>query len=182
MKTKLYFLMTIALMLVSSLADAAIVSNSLVVDDIEYYIQTDNSVYNLGEDVEILFRVTNLGETTLSISTMYPVMDIIVSEKVGEVYNEIWNWSWDKIFPMGTTTFLLQPGESTEINGSWPQIDLNDSVEILDHTPVPAGTYGVSGYLSPTDTSVAMDITIVPEPCSILILGLGCILTRTKQS
>ena len=103
-------------------------------------------------------------------------------EKVGEDYNEIWNWSWDKIFPMGTTLFTLQPSESKEINGIWPQINLNNSVDIEKHMQVPAGIYSVSGYLAPTDTSVAMDITIVPEPCSILILGLGSIFIRTKRS
>ncbi len=36
-------------------------SNSIVQDDIEYYMQTNKSVYDLGEDVELLYRVTNLG-------------------------------------------------------------------------------------------------------------------------
>lgn len=37
-------------------------SNSTVLDDIEYYVQTDKSVYDLGENVEMLYRVTNLGD------------------------------------------------------------------------------------------------------------------------
>jgi hypothetical protein len=41
-------------------ANATVNSNSIIQDDIEYYIQTDKSVYNLGEDVEMLYRVTNL--------------------------------------------------------------------------------------------------------------------------
>jgi hypothetical protein len=41
-------------------ASATVNSNSIIQDDIEYYIQTDKSVYNLGEDVEMLYRVTNL--------------------------------------------------------------------------------------------------------------------------
>ena len=34
-------------------------SNSIIKDNIEYYIQTDKSVYKLGEKVEMLYRVTN---------------------------------------------------------------------------------------------------------------------------
>ena len=69
--------------------------------------------------------------------------------------------------------FKLEPSEFVELNGTWPQIDLHGSVEPEDHTQVPTGIYRVSGYLNPTDTSIAVDITIIPEPCSVLMLGLG---------
>lgn len=175
------FLMVVVLTLAASLVNAAIISNSLVVDDIEYYIQANDSVYDLGEDVEMLFRVTNLGEAAISISTMYPIRDFTVSEKVGEDYNEIWNWSWDKSFPMGTTTFSLQPNESKEINGTWPQIDLNNSIDVADHTQVLQGIYSLSGYLAPTDTSIAIDVTIVPEPATILLVGTGLLYLRRNK-
>ncbi len=41
-------------------------SNSIVEDDIEYYMQTDKDVYDLGENVEMLYRVTNLGSEDVS--------------------------------------------------------------------------------------------------------------------
>ncbi len=37
-------------------------SNFVVQDGIEYYMQTDKSVYDLGEDVEMSYRVTNQRE------------------------------------------------------------------------------------------------------------------------
>ena len=160
-------------------ARAEIVSNSLIVDDIEYYIQADDSIYDLGEDIESLFRVTNLGDETVSIGTSYPIIDIIVSEKEGEVFNEIWNWSWDQIYPPGPVLFELDPDEFIELGGTWPQIDLHGSVEIEDHTQVPPGIYRVSGYLTPTDTNVVVDITIVPEPTTVLLFGLGGLILRS---
>ncbi len=160
-------------------ANAEIVSNSTMVDDIEYYIQADNSIYDLGEDIEALFRVTNLGDETLSIGTSYPIIDIIVSEKEGEVFNEIWNWSWDQIYPMGPVLFELGPDESVELNGIWPQIDLHGSVEPEEHTQVPPGIYRISGYLTPTSVGVAVEITIVPEPVTVLLLGFGGLILRS---
>jgi hypothetical protein len=172
MKAKL-FLMVIVIALATSLVNAELISTSMVVDDIEYYIQANDSVYDLGEDVEMFFSVTNLGSETLSFGTSYPIIDIIISEKTGEVYNEIWNWSWDEFFHTGPVLFKLEPGAPVELNGTWSQINLNNSGSVIDHTQVSAGIYEVSGYFNPTETSVAMDITIVPEPCSILLLGLG---------
>jgi hypothetical protein len=174
--------MAIALITATSFVNASIVSNSLVVDDIEYYIQANDSVYNLGEDVDMLFKVTNLGSTTLTFGTSYPIIDIIVSEKVGEVYNEIWNWSWDKFFPQGPTLFELEPGVPVELSGTWSQIDLNNSGSVIDHTQVPVGIYGISGYFNPTGTSIAMDVAIVPEPTTALLLGLGMVYLRRNKS
>jgi len=42
-------------------------SNSIVEYGIEYYIQTDKSVYNLGESVEMLYRVTNVTDGNVKI-------------------------------------------------------------------------------------------------------------------
>jgi len=59
---KTTFMSAVVLFIASSTVNAEIVSNSKIVDDIEYYMQVDDSVYELGEDVEMLYRVTNLQE------------------------------------------------------------------------------------------------------------------------
>jgi hypothetical protein len=56
----------------------------------------------------------------------------------------------------------LGPKESAEISGIWPQINLNGSVEIEDHTQVLPGTFRVSGIFHPIDTCISVDITIIP--------------------
>ncbi len=148
-------------------------SNSIIEDGIEYYIQTDKSVYNLGENIEILYRVTNLRSEEWRFSYIPPIRNITVAAKEGEVFNEIWYWSWDKIYPAGPVVFQLDTGESADLNGSWPQIDLNGSVEIEDHTQVPAGLYRTFGVFYPTDSYVPVDITIIPEPATLFLLALG---------
>jgi hypothetical protein len=156
--------------------------NAVEVDDIEYYIQTDKSVYNLGEDVEFLYRITNLSDEEWRIEGLHPIFDVIAEEKNGESFNEIWNWSWDQIYPAGPAIFTLGPYESIELNEIWPQIDLNGSVEIEDHTQVPPGLFRIAGVCYPTDVSVPVDITIIPEPSSLAIFltGLSILITKKK--
>ena len=40
--------------------------NAIEVNDVEYYVQTDKSTYLLGEDVEMLYRITNLGQESIT--------------------------------------------------------------------------------------------------------------------
>ena len=168
------------ILMISENKSGAANSNSIIEDDIEYYIQTDKSIYDLGEDVEALYRVTNLKDEDWSITAFFPIMDVLVSEKVEENFFQIWNWSWNQPHPMGPIVLRLQPGEAKELNIIWPQIDLNGSVEIEDHIQVPKGTYRVTGVLVPIDTSVAVDINIIPEPCSLVLFAAGTIGFRLR--
>lgn len=158
-------------------------SNSIIRDGIEYCIETDKFVYDLGENVEMLYRVTNLRDEEWRVDGFFPIMDITVAAREGEVFNEIWNWSWDKVHPMGPVVFRLQPGESAEISEIWTQIDLNGSVEIEDHTQVPPGIYRTIGVFYPTHSSIAVDVTIIPEPATSALLGMGFarLLVRSKK-
>lgn len=148
-------------------------SNSIVEDGIEHYIQTNKSIYDLGEDVEILYRITNSRSEVWQVTDFPPLRDILVAAKEGGNFNTVWFWSWDKTYPAGPVVFQLQPGESVELNAIWPQIDLNGSVEIEDHTQVPPGLYRISGVCHPTDISIPVNITIIPEPSSLVLLGVG---------
>jgi len=176
MKRGIISIMICALCFCTSMARATLVNpNSIIQDGIEYYFQTDKSVYDLGENVEMLYRVTNLRDEEWRVDGFFPIMDITVEAREGEVFNEIWNWSWDKVHPMGPIVFQLEPGESAEISGVWPQIDLNGSVEIEDHTQVPPGIYRTIGVFYPTHSSIAVDITIIPEPSTFLLLAVGIV-------
>jgi len=158
-------------------------SNSIIQDGIEYYIQTDRSVYDLGEDVEILYRITNLTDGVWQVDGLAPIEDILVELKDGENLTEVWSLSL--LYPPfpGPGVLRLQPYESREISVTWPQIDLNGTIETEDDTQVPPGTYRISevvngvnhGVEPPVEinTRVAVDITIVPEPGSLILFVVG---------
>lgn len=161
-------------------------SNAIVQEDIEYYIQTDKSIYDFGEDVGILFKVTNLRSEEWEFFYMGPVLDIMVAP-AEENSDAVWFWSWDKIWP-GPAVRRLQPGESLEINVIWPQIDLNDSWEIEDDFQVLPGVYGIGGTIGSSgfndvisDALVTLEITIIPEPATLFFLALGAAFLRKPE-
>jgi hypothetical protein len=160
------------LLFIGGLAQATVNSNTVVVDNIEYYVQTDKSAYNLGENVEILFRLTNLTSEEQRFVSLFPIGDIVV--KQGQ--NRVWKWSWDKVHSDGPIHLIFAPNETIELSGIWPQIDLHGSVDIEDHTQVSPGSYTISGFFQPTQTSTAVNVIIIPEPCSMILFSTGLLL------
>ena len=179
MKKRLKMMMVIMVVIVFGISESvrAAISNSVIEDDIEYYIEVDKSVYNLGEDVEFSYRITNLSDEEWRITGFFPVFDIVAEEKDGEDFNEIWNFTWGQVHPMGPMLYTLEPQESIELNALWPQIELN----VPDHIQVLAGSYRLSGICYPTDVSIPVDIDIVPEPGSVTLFIIGIsVLMRSK--
>ncbi|UCF42466.1 MAG: hypothetical protein JSV99_07635 [Planctomycetota bacterium] len=148
-----------------ALADSAN-SNSIVKDDIEYYLQTDKAVYNTGETVQMLYRVTNLGPDAVVMWFNYGPADDrcdFIVEKDGQ---SIWNnLSRDAFF--WVTFRTLDPSESTSFNISWDMTD-------LDGNPTASGQYEVTAALSQLDPfyqdkHVPVSVTITITPTTILV-------------
>jgi len=163
----------IVILAIAGCAKANLVnSNSIVEDGIEYYIQTDKAVYNLGEDVEILYRISNLTDQEWTVIDVGSLRFIYVAPKGAEWFDAIWEWF--EPAPPGTNGFTLQPNGSVEVTAVWPQIDMQGTpVDPGDDTQVPPGIYSITARLRPTDTNVAVDVTIVPEPCSLILFVVG---------
>ena len=144
-------------------------SNTVVQDGIEYYIQTDRRVYDLGEDVEILYRITNLGDEELRVRGLAPVQDFFVAqEEGGRSFKEIWRWGWFNVPITGPGVLSLQPNESDAISDIWPQIDWMGTWDLEDDAQVPPGRYRISGVVNRVEM-VNVDINIIPEPCSLVL-------------
>ena len=146
-------------------------SNSIVKDGIEYYIQTNKSVYNLGEDVEILYRVTNLRDEDVTFSFPgSPEWNFWVEREGQSIWRAVNGW-----YAIGSG-FTLSHGESKEFpTYNTPYIwDMRDSEKNL----VDIGEYnvigGLDGYKGEYDsTAVSVHIEIVPEPSSLILFVVG---------
>ena len=149
----------------AGIADAAPDSNSIIRNGIEYYIQTDKSVYNLGENVEMLYRVTNLGvEDDVEFIFSYGPLDNTCDWMVDKDELRI----WDNLGRPGTavmTSFNLSPSESYEYTNTWDMTYKNGD-NILP------GNYNVTGVLGYSSSyeryvPVSVPIEIIPEPAKI---------------
>ena len=156
----------ISILFITASAKATLVnSNSIVQDGIEYYIQTDNAVYNLGEDVEMLYRITNLTDEEVLIGCSRSGEFDLWVQKDGQTIWALAHWfTW---FSPGVE---LSAGELQEISHNW---DMKDDDGVL----VEPGIYNVVGvmYNEPwnyynnrgyTITEVGVPITIIPEPAT----------------
>jgi hypothetical protein len=153
-------------------------SNSKVEYGIEYYIETDKAVYDLGEDLGLLFRMTNLTDKEWELRWGGPGRDIVV-EADGEA-GALWAWSWWIVVDTGPRSIRLQPGESWEIVDVWPQLDYGGIPDPEGGVPAAPGTYTVTGSFEPMEVSVSVNITIVPEPATIVLLCGGVLFVKKR--
>jgi len=148
-------------------------SNSIVQDDIEYYIQTDKAIYDLGENVQMLYRVTNLGTEDVTFSFGGdPEWNFWVEKDGDYVWQAVEGW-WATI-----VNFTLAPSEYKEYPYEW---DMRDNDGVL----VSLGEYNVIGGFDagvPDNyeySRVSVPIVIIPEPCSLTLFAAGlCILNH----
>ena len=134
-------------------------SNTIVDDGIEYYVQTDKSVYELGEHTEILYRITNLTNEVWAVVRVCRVMDILVEVKEGENLRQVWTFGWEHSHPPGPTGVVLWPGESAELRVPWPQFNMNWTGDRWEYAQAPSGTYRITGVIYGY-SSVSVDITV----------------------
>ncbi len=184
MKTRLLTILAVVILVhgTAQLARAALVdSNSIIEDNIEYYIQVDKSIYDLGESVEILYRVTNLGEdpVILGISKRSPYCyEFFITD---ENNDHVWKWPWG--LPIESGNFYLGPYASREHQVVWDMMNDNGTWFETDDYPVGPGIYEISGGLFNIPTPpLSVTIQIIPEPATIVFLAVGMIgLVLRKQ-
>lgn len=158
----------------------AVNSNSIIKDNIEYYMQTDKSVYDLGENVEMLYRVKNLSEEEVLFGFgQSPVWNFWVDKDGENIFTAVKGW-WNVY-----SEFTLTPGESKEFIDDnspyiWNMKDNGGNLVTLGMYNVTGGLFSPRGYYD--YTKVLVDIEIVPEPTTIgLLVAGGIALALSKK-
>lgn len=186
----IYALALMALAALSRRAGATLVnSNSIIKDNIEYYMQTDESVYHLGDTVEMFYSATNLGPAEVTIGWVAADPLAHYTFEVRRCGVQIWRYNYlSTVF--GFEPFTLGPYESRSFQTTWNLMYNNGTPWNLDDDfPVSPGTYAAIGQLdlvpSPKCNRVPVSVClqVVPEPATIFLLAFpALILLRTQRS
>ncbi|MHC4308423.1 MAG: PEP-CTERM sorting domain-containing protein [Planctomycetota bacterium] len=175
----------ISILFMTVSAKAALVdsNSSIVVDNIEYYMQTNKSVYDLGENVEMLYRVTNLGDEDVTLGSVAADQLAYYDFRIMQDGSQIWEYPYLSIVP-AFGSFSLGPYESKAGQTIWNMMNDNGTLPTDDDFPINPGIYDVIGELdliSGERVPVSVSIEVIPEPATLLLFGLGMLLVKTRR-
>ncbi|MHC4132358.1 MAG: PEP-CTERM sorting domain-containing protein [Planctomycetota bacterium] len=172
---------------ISTISKANLVnSNSIIQDGVEYYIQTDKAVYDLGvdEDVDIFYSVTNLTDQSISLGWVIVDPPAYYDFRVKQGTDQIWKYPYMSVVPT-TIQFILDPWETKEFQTVWNMMNDNGTPWLTDDDfHVNPGMYDVIGELDLVHgerVPVSVSIEVVPEPSTIGLLGLGVFALRKRK-
>ena len=132
---------------------------------LEITVDTDKDIYQLNEVVEVYVSLYNPTSEPVTIYTFPP----IASYRMDDVYF----WHQNKIFPLGSTSFTMQPGEIK----TW---QLEHGVQENAEYFLSVGIHSVQG-LSSGQYSDPAEFQVVPEPATLALLALGGLILRKRK-
>jgi hypothetical protein len=113
-----------------------------------YSLTTNQSVYQVGQTVQMTFSETNTSGAPLTIGFMEP--GFVVRQNGTVVFSEI--------IPFVISSRTLQPGQSITETRSWNGESLGTSPTVL------TGEFAVTNYDAPTGRSATFEIDPAPSP------------------
>jgi len=163
-------------------AKATLVDANAVDEGLEYYIRIDKDVYDLGENIEMLHRVTNVGDETLNVTE--PTVTYTISF-------ELTRPEGDTLFAPAYITKPQPPGFPNIIT-----LNQGEYIEKLYYIMLcewgadgqlveePFATVGQYSITSKYDNSFAdegpvslvpdaLHFAIIPEPSSLILFVIG---------
>ena len=127
-------------------------------------LETDKAVYQLGEEVHAVHRLTNEGDEDYRFQKITtPVFDLWALDDQGTKI-----WSYYMIIIQGNAGWMtVAPGESIVREYTWDMTDYQGNL-------VAPGTYELVGVMYGNGLAAARRaITVVPEPATMGLVLLG---------
>jgi hypothetical protein len=136
--------------------------NSIIINNIEYYMAIDKYTYDFGDSVHMKYKITNLGSFPITL-TFYSSQefDFLVTQDS----EEIWRWSCGQIFLTFVWIRTINPGDSSQALYSW---DMTDNLGDL----ISSGNYEATGFFAcsyNTPVSVNFEYTPVDVDNEIIV-------------
>jgi len=134
---------------------------------VEISASTNKPVYELGEEVVVFVIAYNPTPEPLTLffgSTL----------QASYLMDGVFDWTEKKRFEAVLTKRIIEPDHSY----TWNLI--HDSFETSIY-PLGVGTHILVGYVVGYRESAPVEFEVVPEPATILLLGLGSLMVRKKR-
>jgi hypothetical protein len=179
---KIAFAGIVGLVLVGC-AQATFVDANAVEDGLEYYIRIDKGVYDLGEPIEMLSRLTNVGDEIFNVAEfgIYSISFELTRPQGDTLFATYFGPPFLPMPPGLPDIISLNPGEYIET--LWPITSdrWGTDGEWVEEPFSTVGQYSISSkYLTfiliggPSSlVSGPLDFELIPEPSTIFLLGLG---------
>jgi hypothetical protein len=171
-------------------AKATFVDANAVDEGLEYYIRINKGVYDLGEAIEMLCKVTNVSDQTLNVSepTLTYTVNFELTRPEGDI---LFAPAWiTRPRPPGLPDIItLNPGEYIEKLyditlcewGSDGQV-VEEPFSILGHYSIISEYDNRHGGEGPLILETGpLDLEIIPEPASVFLLGMGSVFLLFRQ-
>jgi hypothetical protein len=127
--------------------------NSIIINDIEYYMAIDQFTYVIGDSVHMNYRISNRSSSpiTFYFNTAQQYDFFVTQNSVS-----IWHWSFGFVFAQVIWFMTVNPGNSTEVFYSWNMTDYFGD-------PISPGNYEVTGiYACSNNVPVSVNFEYLP--------------------
>jgi hypothetical protein len=175
----------ISILFMAANVKATFVDANAVEEGLEYYIRIDKGVYDLEENIEMLCRVTNVGNETLNVCDLgiYTLSLELTRPQGDTLFSPYFGPPFGPMPPGLPDIITLNPGEYIETqwlitSGRWG-VDR----EWVEEPFSIVGQYSITSkydnsWLDPHQGPLALepdalDFAIIPEPTTVLFIALG---------
>ena len=189
-RLKKLFFAGISILFITANVKATFVDANAVEEGLEYYIRIDKGVYDLGEPIEMLCKVTNVGDEILNVAEfgIYSISLELTRPEGDTLFATYFGPPFPPMPPGLPDIISLNPGEYIET--LWPITSdrWGTNGEWVEEPFSTVGQYSISSkYLTfiliggPSSlVSGPLDFEIIPEPATVLLLGLGVLLIKGR--